>query len=159
MKQLLKQKCAHSSLNLRILSSTSVPFTLPTVQVPNLALTHTKWITVHGAQVREFRPLDRRPREWKKICLFWILRLIFAIFYFYTGLVGAKNYLKGQCHEIFDFRFFSRISFPQVPEYTIRAVLNFFENSRRFLQLKVCHRWRWHRWHMPKIFNHKSFII
>jgi hypothetical protein len=48
MKQLLKQKCAHSPLNLRILSSTSVPFTLTTVQVPNLALTHVKRITVCG---------------------------------------------------------------------------------------------------------------
>jgi hypothetical protein len=29
------------------LASTSVPFTLTTAQVPNLALTHKKWITVH----------------------------------------------------------------------------------------------------------------
>jgi hypothetical protein len=29
-----------------IIASTSVPFTLTTVQVPNLALTHKKWITV-----------------------------------------------------------------------------------------------------------------
>jgi hypothetical protein len=29
------------------LASTSVPFTLTTVQVPNLALTHKKRITVH----------------------------------------------------------------------------------------------------------------
>jgi hypothetical protein len=36
----------HSSLNLRILSSTSVPFTLSTVQMPNLALTHMERITV-----------------------------------------------------------------------------------------------------------------
>ncbi len=48
--------------------------------------------------------------------------------------------LKGQCHEIFDFWFFSWISFPQAPEYTIRVVSNFFENSRRYSQLKVCHR-------------------
>ncbi len=33
--------------------------------------------------------------------------------------------LKGQCHEIFDFCFFSWISFPQAPEYTIRSVSNF----------------------------------
>jgi hypothetical protein len=65
--------------------------------------------------------------------------------------------LKGQCHEIFDFWFFSRISFPQAPEYTIRAVSNFFENSRRYSQLKVCHRCQRHRWQMQKIFNHKSF--
>ncbi len=50
--------------------------------------------------------------------------------------------LKGQCHEIFDFWFFSWISFPQAPEYTIRDVSNFFENSRRYSQLKVHHRCR-----------------
>jgi hypothetical protein len=48
MGHLLKLKCAHSPLNPRILSSTSVPFTLTMVQVPNLALTHTKQITVHA---------------------------------------------------------------------------------------------------------------
>ncbi len=37
---------------------------------------------------------------------------------------------------------FSWISFPK---YTIRAVLNFFENSRRYLQLKVDHRYQRHR--------------
>jgi hypothetical protein len=44
--QLLKLKCVHSPLNLRILSSTSVLFAFTTEQVPNLALTHTKLITV-----------------------------------------------------------------------------------------------------------------
>ncbi len=33
-------------MNVHILASTSVPFTLTTVQVPNLSLTHTKRITV-----------------------------------------------------------------------------------------------------------------
>ncbi len=63
--------------------------------------------------------------------------------------------LKGQCHEIFDFWFFSWISFSQAPEYTTRVVSNFFINSRRYSQLKVCH--QRHRWQMQKIFNHKSF--
>jgi hypothetical protein len=35
-------------VNVNILASTSVPFTLMTVQVPNLALTHTKRITGWG---------------------------------------------------------------------------------------------------------------
>ncbi len=65
--------------------------------------------------------------------------------------------LKGQCHEIFDFCFFSWNSFPQAPEYTNRAVSNFFENSRRYSQLKVHHRCRWHRWQMAKIFKLKNF--
>jgi hypothetical protein len=76
------------------------------------------------------------------------------------GLGGgtvAHSLKKGQCHEIFDFCVFSRISFPQAPEYTIRVVLNFFENPRRYSQLKVCHRCQRHRWQMQKIFNHKSF--
>jgi hypothetical protein len=41
-------KCAHSPLNLGILSSTSVPCTLTTVQLPNLALVETKRITVYS---------------------------------------------------------------------------------------------------------------
>ena len=65
--------------------------------------------------------------------------------------------LKGQCHEIFDFWFFSWISFPQAPEYTIRSFQIFFKNSRRYSQLKICHRCQRHRWQMQKIFNHKSF--
>ncbi len=37
------------------------------------------------------------------------------------------------------------------------ALLNFFENSRRYLQLKVQHRCLWHRWQGENIFNQKSF--
>ncbi len=75
MGHFLKIKCAQSPLNLRILSSTSVPLTLTTVQLPNLALNHTERITVckkeldsgwecgwlpgdcsaHGGQVRSSR--------------------------------------------------------------------------------------------------------
>ncbi len=42
--------------------------------------------------------------------------------------VRLSLHLKGQCHEIFDFWFFSWISFPLSPKYTIRAVSNFFSN-------------------------------
>ncbi len=49
---------------------------------------------------------------------------------------------KGQCHEIFPFWFFSSISFPPAPEYPIRTVSKFFENSRRYSQLKVDYRCR-----------------
>ena len=49
------------------------------------------------------------------------------------------------------------ISFPQAPEYDIRAVSNFFENSRRYSQLKVCHRCQRHRWQMEKTFKLQSF--
>ncbi len=46
MGHLLKIKCVDSMVNVHILDSTSVPFTLMTVQVPNIALTLTKLITV-----------------------------------------------------------------------------------------------------------------
>ncbi len=65
--------------------------------------------------------------------------------------------LKGQWHEIFRFWFFSTISFPPAPEYPIRTVSKFLENSRGYSQLKVDHRCRWHRWQMRKIFNQKNF--
>ncbi len=65
--------------------------------------------------------------------------------------------LKGQCHEIFCFCFFSWISFPQASDYNIRAVSNFFENSRRYSQLKVCHRCQRHQWQMAKTFKQKNF--
>ncbi len=57
-----------------------------------------------------------------------------------------KAVLKGQCHKIFCFWFFSWISFSQPPEYTIRAVSIFFENLRRYSQLQVEHRCQRHRW-------------
>ncbi len=53
--------------------------------------------------------------------------------------------------------FFSWTSCPQASDYTIRAVSNFFDNSRRYSQLKVCHRCRWHWWQMEKTFKKKNF--
>ncbi len=61
-------------------------------------------------------------------------------------LSSFTTLLKGQCHEIFCFWFFSWISFPPAPEYPIRTVSNFFENSRRYSQVKVHHRYQRHRW-------------
>jgi hypothetical protein len=46
---LMNIKCVDSRVNVHILASTSVPFTLTTVQVPNLALTNKKRITVHAS--------------------------------------------------------------------------------------------------------------
>jgi hypothetical protein len=48
--------------------------------------------------------------------------------------------IKGTVPQNFRLQVFSRISFLQALEYPIRAVLNFFENSRRYSQLKVHHR-------------------
>ncbi len=66
---------------------------------------------------------------------------------------------KRQCHEIFDFWFFSWISFPQAPENTITAISNFFKHSRRYLRLKVHHQCCWHRWQMEKSSIRKILII
>ena len=46
----MKIKYVDSRVNVNIFASTSVPFILTTVQVPNLALTHKKWITVYALQ-------------------------------------------------------------------------------------------------------------
>ncbi len=59
------------------------------------------------------------------------------------GLVLFAH-LKGQCHEIFCFWFFSWISFPPAPEYPIRTVSNFSENLQS--QVKVHHQYQQHRW-------------
>ncbi len=40
----------------------------------------------------------------------------------------VRTLLKGVWHEIFD-RFFSRISIPLAPEYSLGVILNFYENS------------------------------
>jgi hypothetical protein len=46
MGHFFKTKCVDSRANVHNLASTSVSFTLTPVQGLNLALTHTKWITV-----------------------------------------------------------------------------------------------------------------
>jgi hypothetical protein len=46
MGHLLQIKCVDSRVNVHNVASTSVSFTPTTVQVLNLALTLTKWITV-----------------------------------------------------------------------------------------------------------------
>ncbi len=74
-----------------------------------------------------------------------------------STLIWRLTFLKGQCHEIFDFWFFSSISFPQAYEYTSTAISNFFENSRRYSRLKVHHLCQRHRWQMEKIFKQKNF--
>jgi hypothetical protein len=53
MGHLLKIKCVDSRVSVHILASTIVPFTLTTVQVPNLALTHTKRITVYFVHLKK----------------------------------------------------------------------------------------------------------
>jgi hypothetical protein len=57
-----------------------------------------------------------------------------------SQISGYRHFvLKGQRHKIFDLKFSTWISFPQTPDYTIRAVSNFFEHSRRYSHLKLHH--------------------
>ena len=65
--------------------------------------------------------------------------------------------IKGTVPWDFWLQVFFMNQFPPSPCVShIRAVKNFFENSRRYSQLKVHHRWRWHQWQMEKICNQKS---
>ncbi len=52
-------------------------------------------------------------------------------------IFDCSLFFKGVWHEIFDFRFFSWISVPQAPMYSFGAVLNFFENSRRYSRINI----------------------
>jgi hypothetical protein len=67
MGHVLKPNCPHSSLNLLVFSSTSVSFTLTTVQVPDLALTLTKRITVYPQIFTKIKIIVFFNRPRKKI--------------------------------------------------------------------------------------------
>ncbi len=64
----------------------------------------------------------------------------------YTGAIYI--WLKGQCHEIFDFMFFYESASPTPLSKPLGRFRK--KNSRRYSQLKVHHRGRWHRWQMKK---------
>ncbi len=65
--------------------------------------------------------------------------------------------IKGAVSRDFLFLVLFTNQFPPAPEYCGKTVSNFFENSWRYSQLKVCHRCQQHRWQMEKIFNQKNF--
>ncbi len=64
----------------------------------------------------------------------------------------VSNAFKGTVSRDFRLLVFSWISFPQAPEYTIVAISNFLENSRRYSRLQVHHQWQ-----MEKTFKQKNF--
>ncbi len=91
---------------------------------------------------------SQRGFFWVHMCV-WRERKPEAEFLNFLGpqpLIDGIDFLKAQCHEIFCFWFFSWISFPPAPEYPIRTVSNFFENLRRYSQVKVHHQYQRHRW-------------
>ncbi len=68
-----------------------------------------------------------------------------------------KYVLKGTVSRDFLLQVFFMNHLPQAPDNIIRIISNFFENLRRYLQVKVhhrcqrhrrqiCHRCHWHRW-------------
>jgi hypothetical protein len=97
-----------------------------------------KWLTLHKPKGRMNLIYVDLPSNWQ---------------------LDTFPYLKGQCHEIFCFWFFSWISFPQASEYTIGAVSNFFENSRRYSQLKVDHRYQRHQWQTMRLISGWGYLI
>ncbi len=58
------------------------------------------------------------------------------------GTISCCRHLKGTVSRDFCFWFFTWISFPPAPEYSIKTISNFFENSRRYSQFKVHHQWQ-----------------
>ncbi len=69
---------------------------------------------------------------WRGEILFWecyIVCMAVRLILLYSSPTSQP--LKEQCHEIFCFWFFWWISFPPAPEYCIRTVSIFFENSWR----------------------------
>jgi hypothetical protein len=71
----------------------------------------------------------------------------FCFSFFFSLIGGGFCFVKGTVSRDFRLLFFflKKVS-AKHHEYTIRAVSNFVENSRRYSQLKVNHRWK-------KIFN------
>jgi len=70
----------------------------------------------------------------------------------------AQPCLKGQCHEIFCFWFFSWISFSPAPEYSIKTVLILFENLWRYCSSRFATGvndtgGRWKKSSIRKVFN------
>ncbi len=68
-----------------------------------------------------------------------------------------KGFFKGTVSRDFLLLVLFMNQFPPAPEYSIKTVSNFFENLRRYSQLKVCHRCQQHWWQMEKIFNQNNF--
>ncbi len=77
----------------------------------------------------------------------WGLSLILSSFC--LGFEGKVCILKGTVSRDFLLMVFFMNQFPPAPEYSVRTVSNFFENSRRYSQVKVHH---WYQWHRRQIF-------
>jgi hypothetical protein len=59
--------------------------------------------------------------------------------------IGHELYIKGTVSRDILLLVFFMNQFPPTPEYSIKTVKNFFKNLRRYLQVKVHHRYQRHR--------------
>ncbi len=92
-------------------------------------------------------------------CLKKTLRLISS--------VEETPLLKGTVSQDFLLLVFFMYQFPPAPEYSIKSVLNFFKNLRRYFQVKVHQRYQRHRWkiyhryqrHWRQIFPPVSLVL
>ncbi len=95
------------------------------------------------------------------------------------NFVCAKRSLKGQCHEIFDFKFFHESVSPKPLSIPFGPFEFFLKDLRKYSQLKVHHqRRRWHRganllpvslipvanchwchWHRRKIWHWRQILL
>ncbi len=106
--------------------------------------------TMHRVYTHQFlkRMLSKRISSWP-VCIG------------YTSVPDAyaQHLFKGAVSRDFWLLVFQESVSPQVPEYTSKAVSNFFENSRRYSQLKMHHQCHWHRWQMEKSSIIKVLIL
>ncbi len=88
------------------------------------------------------------------MCSSSTLFVIIRIWWFWNtwqnpNIIYSRNrpgQFKGTVSRDFLLQVFSWITFPQAPDKNIRIISNFFENSRRYSQVKVHHRCQRHRW-------------
>ncbi len=109
----------------------------------------------------QFKKIKHIPVYCESIPIFWHshpIKILFRLcekygissfekkeFLYFSFFCWPYLYTRYEIHEIFELRFFSWISVPQAHKYSIGAVLNFFENSRRYSRINVFRRCKRHR--------------
>ena len=108
------------------------------------------WLTclVKSAPKLSFKKLRRPQRSDRRfvgVCKFFLGSFIFLkIKYSIIPKNDAFSKLKGQCHEIFDPRFFLWINSKWVPDTQAITVLNINSYSQRYSKNRVFPRWSLH---------------
>ncbi len=123
-----------------------LPTLLPFIEIFRWDIWHTR--ALHPKKIEQKRPLLGYLTHWS---------FLFGYYYTHLHITFPLTLIKGTVSRDFLLLVFFLNQFPQASDYTIRAVSNFFENSRRYSQHKVCHRCQQHRWQMEKTFKQKNF--